>query len=85
MKNLVSALNEVGCHISLQEHIVYIFSGLKLEYDSIVSAISVKSKSKLLQEIISFLMSHESSLKRNSLTNTDGTQPTANPISGNVD
>ena len=52
VKNLVSALNEVGCLISLQEQIIYILSGLGSEYDPIVSAISTKSKSKPLQEII---------------------------------
>ena len=39
VKNLVSALKEVGCLISLQEHTIYILSGLGSEYDPIVSAI----------------------------------------------
>ena len=82
IKNIVAVLNEVGCFISLQEHIVYILSRLGTEYDAIVSAISAKSKTKPLQEIVSLLMSHESRLKRNSMINIDETQPTANIVSG---
>ena len=54
VKNLVSALNEVGCLISLQEHTVYILSGLRSKDDLIVSAISAKSKSKPLKRLSHF-------------------------------
>lgn len=82
---MVIALNEVGCLISFQEHIVYILSSLGAEYDSIVYAISVKTKTKPLQEIVSLLMNHENQLERNLLVNVDGIQLVANLVLGNVD
>ena len=80
VKNLVLALNELGCPISWQEHTVYILSELGSEYNHTVSAISVKSKSKPPQETISLLMGHESKLERNSLINADSTQHTTNLV-----
>lgn len=78
VKNLVNALNAVGCTVTMQEHIVYILYGLGTEYDSIVSVISAKSKPKPLQEVYALLLTHENRIERNAGINTDGTQPTAN-------
>lgn len=58
VKNLVNALNVVGCTATMQEQIVYILAGLGIEFDSIVSVISAKSKLKSLQEVYPLLMTH---------------------------
>lgn len=57
----------------------YYPSGLGSDYDSIVSVISAKTKTKPLQEVYALLMSHESRLERNSAINPDGSTPIVQP------
>ena len=80
VKSCCDILSSAGCHVSPEDHILYLLAGLDPEYDPVMVTITSRTESWSVPDVTALLLSFESRLEtaRLSSFNTDGSQPLAN-------
>lgn len=79
VKKCVDALAAVGKPISVEDHTIYILSGLESEFESMISVIAAKSGPQSVQEVMALLLTQENrNESKKHVISSDGTPHLAN-------